>query len=52
MAQDGEDVGPLQHHGGVRPVWRHGAPLAAASGDDTQERQGRGHGLMCTVASQ
>lgn len=40
MAQDGEVLGPIHHHGGVRALRRHGAPLPAAAGDYPQKRQG------------
>ena len=40
VAQDGEVLGPVDHHGRVRPVRRHGAPLSAAAGDHRQVGQG------------
>ena len=41
MAQDGEVLGPVDHHGGVWAVRGHGAPLAAPAGDHPQQRQGQ-----------
>lgn len=40
MAQNRKVLGAVHHHGRVRPLRRHGAPLPAAAGDHPQERQG------------
>lgn len=38
VAEDGEVLGTVHHHGRVRALRGHGATLAAATGDDPQER--------------
>lgn len=40
VAQDGEVLGTVHDHGGVRPVRRDGAALLAAAGHHPQEREG------------
>lgn len=40
MAEDGEVLGAVDHHGGVRPVRGHGPALPPTAGDHPQECQG------------
>ena len=51
VAQDREDMGSKQHHGRVRSVRRHGATLAASTGEHPQICQGRRRGLLCSLAA-
>lgn len=40
VAEDGEMLGQIHHHGGVRPLRRDGQALPASAGDHPQECQG------------
>lgn len=41
VAQDGEMLGTIDHHGGVRPLRRHGPPFTTSTRDNRQIGQGK-----------
>jgi len=51
VAQDGEDLGPKQHHGGVWSVRGDGTTLPAAPGEHSEVRQGRSRRIVRALAA-
>ena len=52
VAEDREDMGTEQYHGGVRIVRCHGPTLAPSTGHYIEERQRRRDEFVCTLATE